>query len=126
VTVIESQPLVDGRPQLSLSTKAARTLARTTKSEPQMSFTTTGAEIRVIPAELSELPPLRGSDDEGVLTALADRFVWREFAPVPSPEPNRFLWGLRAWIGGSNEWYRSNARYQAATGSRVPRSTGGR
>jgi hypothetical protein len=107
----------DGRSQLSLGTTAARNLATTTKSVPQMqgissrwllrmlpwvqvsggtyrvnrrlsyalgdgrvSFTTAGATVRVIPAELSELPPLRGFDDTGVLEGLAGRFVQREVA----------------------------------------------
>ncbi|MGQ0776708.1 MAG: family 2B encapsulin nanocompartment shell protein [Pseudonocardiales bacterium] len=102
--------------QLSLSTAAARNLATTKKSVPQMqeitsrwllkilpwvqvqggvyrvnrrltytvgdgrvTFTTTGAEVRVIPAELCELPLLRGFDDTEVLGALADRFVQQEF-----------------------------------------------
>nr|WP_010311798.1 cyclic nucleotide-binding domain-containing protein [Saccharopolyspora spinosa] len=96
---------------LSLSTAAARNLATTTKSVPQMqgitsrwllrmlpwvqasggayrvnrrlsytlgdgrvTFTNTGADIRVIPQELRELPLLRGFDDDTVLAALADRF----------------------------------------------------
>jgi len=104
--------------QMSLNTAAARNLATTTKTMPQMqgissrwllkmlpwiqvvggayrvnrrltytvgdgrvSFTSVGAEIRVIPQELCELPLLRGFDDEEVLTALADRFVQQEFAP---------------------------------------------
>ncbi len=46
----------------------------------RVTFTTTGAEVRVIPAELCELPMLRGFDDAEVLAALAGRFVQREFA----------------------------------------------
>lgn len=102
--------------RLSLSTTAARNLATTTKSAPQMqaitsrwllrilpwvdakggtyrvnrrlsytvgdgrvTFTSTGAQIGVIPAELCELPLLRGFDDMAVLEALADRFEQREF-----------------------------------------------
>ncbi|MDS0149669.1 cyclic nucleotide-binding domain-containing protein, partial [Amycolatopsis sp. CM201R] len=102
----------------SLGRAAARTLATTTKSVPQMqgissrwllkllpwvevaagsyrvnrrlsyavgdgrvTFTTTGAQVRVIPPELGELAPLRGFDDEDVLTELADRFTQREYAP---------------------------------------------
>ncbi|QKV73377.1 family 2B encapsulin nanocompartment shell protein [Amycolatopsis sp. Hca4] len=102
----------------SLGRAAARTLATTTKSVPQMqgissrwllkvlpwvevsggayrvnrrlsyavgdgrvTFTTTGAQVRVIPPELGELAPLRGYDDETVLTELADRFTQREYAP---------------------------------------------
>ncbi|MGP3981669.1 family 2B encapsulin nanocompartment shell protein [Streptomyces sp. KR80] len=107
----------DGQPQQSLATAAARNLATTTKSVPQMQgissrwllrvlpwvqvsagtyrvnrrlthtlgdgrveFVTTGAEIRVIPTELRELPQLRAFDDGEVLAALADRFVQREVA----------------------------------------------
>ncbi|XVV01278.1 family 2B encapsulin nanocompartment shell protein [Actinosynnema sp. CA-248983] len=102
----------------SLSTSAARNLASTTKSVPQMqgisprwllrklpwvqtqagtyrvnrrltyaigdgrvTFTSTGADIRVIPQELRELPGLRDFDDESVLAALADRFEQHEYRP---------------------------------------------
>lgn len=105
-------------PHTSLDTTAARTLATTTKSVPQMQgitsrwllrmlpwvqadggvfrvnrrlsytvgdgrveFTTTGAQVQVIPRELGELSLLRGYDDVAVLSALADRFVQREFGP---------------------------------------------
>lgn len=107
-----------GSPRTSLDTAAARNLATTTKSVPQMQgitsrwllrmlpwvqadggvyrvnrrlsytvgdgrveFSTTGAQVRVIPRELGELRLLRGFDDVSVLSALADRFVQREFAP---------------------------------------------
>ncbi|MFJ7218575.1 cyclic nucleotide-binding domain-containing protein, partial [Amycolatopsis sp. NPDC098790] len=107
----------DQAPQ-SLGRAAARTLATTTKSVPQMqgissrwllkvlpwvevsggayrvnrrlsysvgdgrvTFTTTGAEVRVIPPELGELAPLRGYDDEDVLTELAARFTQHEYDP---------------------------------------------
>jgi CRP-like cAMP-binding protein len=103
--------------QQALGTTAARNLATTTKSAPQMqnissrwllrvlpwvqvsggayrvnrrlsysvgdgrvTFIQTGAEVRVIPAELGELPVLRGFADEETLRALADRFEQREFA----------------------------------------------
>ncbi|MCC5578137.1 cyclic nucleotide-binding domain-containing protein [Microtetraspora sp. AC03309] len=106
------------QPQLSLGTAAARNLATTTKSAPQMqeitsrhllrvlpwvqviggayrvnrrlsyavgdgriTFVSTGADIRVIPAELCELPTLRRFDDGDVLEALAGRFTQREFEP---------------------------------------------
>ena len=106
------------QPQRSLSTAAARNLASTTKSVPQMlaitprwllralpwveapggvyrvnrrlsydlgdgrlSFVNTGAEVRVIPGELGELPLLRGFADEAALGALADRFTQLEFQP---------------------------------------------
>ena len=108
----------NGNGQQSLATTAARNLATTKKSVPQMqgissrwllrmlpwvevsggayrvnrrltysvgdgrvTFVNTGAEIRVIPAELGELPLLRGFADEEVLAALADRFEQREFQP---------------------------------------------
>ena len=45
----------------------------------RVTFTTTGADVRVIPAELCELPMLRGFDDAEVLAALAGRFGQREF-----------------------------------------------
>ncbi|MFJ3622167.1 family 2B encapsulin nanocompartment shell protein [Streptomyces iakyrus] len=103
--------------QQSLSTAAARNLATTTKSAPQMQeitsrwllrmlpwveaeggayrvnrrlrhtlgdgrieFVQEGATVRVIPRELGELALLRGFEDTGVLTALADRCTQRDFA----------------------------------------------
>ncbi|MFC3895112.1 family 2B encapsulin nanocompartment shell protein [Lentzea rhizosphaerae] len=115
MTVTDSD-LDEGRQQLSLGTAAARNLATTTKSVPQMqgitsrwllkvlpwvqaaggayrvnrrltytlgdgrvSFTNIGAEIRVVPMELTELSLLKGFDDEAVLTALAGRFTQQEF-----------------------------------------------
>jgi CRP-like cAMP-binding protein len=106
------------RPRLSLGTEAARRLATTTKSVPQMqgisprwllkmlpwveaqggayrvnrrttfavgdgrlSFSATGADVRVIPAELTELPPLRDFADDDVLTAMADQFYQQEYQP---------------------------------------------
>ncbi|MFF3915618.1 family 2B encapsulin nanocompartment shell protein [Streptomyces sp. NPDC001852] len=106
------------REQQSLSTAAARNLATTTKSEPQMqaissrwatrilpwvnvpgatyrvnrrlsytvgdgrvTFVKNGSKVQVVPAELGELPLLRGFTDKDVLGALADKFVQKEFAP---------------------------------------------
>ncbi|MEU5877775.1 family 2B encapsulin nanocompartment shell protein [Spirillospora sp. NPDC047279] len=102
---------------LSLGTAAARNLATTTKSVPQMreisprwlprmlpwvrvkgsyrvnrrlayrlgdgrvTCVNNGADVRVVPQELRELPPLRGLDDPEALEALAGRFVQREYAP---------------------------------------------
>ncbi|WP_175410634.1 family 2B encapsulin nanocompartment shell protein [Streptomyces sp. TRM64462] len=105
-------------PQQSLGTAAARNLATTTKSAPQMqeitsrwllkmlpwvqvqggtyrvnrrltysigdgrvTFVQTGGRVEVIPAELRELPALRGYDDEAALTELASRCAQREFGP---------------------------------------------
>ncbi|MES4903997.1 MULTISPECIES: family 2B encapsulin nanocompartment shell protein [unclassified Streptomyces] len=110
----EAQP--ERQEQLSLGTAAARNLATTTKSVPQMQgitsrwllkvlpwvqtdggvyrvnrrltytvgdgrieFVKTGSRVQVIPRELGELAVLRGFEDVGVLTALADRFVQRDF-----------------------------------------------
>ncbi|SDY40797.1 Cyclic nucleotide-binding domain-containing protein [Saccharopolyspora shandongensis] len=117
MTVTEPDVGVEQAAQ-SLGTAAARNLATTTKSVPQMqgttsrwlvrmlpwvdisagtyrvnrrltyavgdgriTFTNTGANVRVIPQELGELPLLRGFDDDSVLGALADRFVQQEFEP---------------------------------------------
>lgn len=105
-------------PQLSLGTAAARNLATTTKSAPQMQgitsrwllrvlpwvearggayrvnrrlsytigdgrveFTNTGSKIQVIPAELTEIPFLRGYDDAEVLAALSAKFKQVELQP---------------------------------------------
>lgn len=105
----------DGPRQMSLSTAAARKLATTTKSVPQMegitprwllrmlpwvqvgagvfrlnrrltyvvgdgqvSFTTVGKSVRVIPQELCELPLLRGFEEAEALEALASRFVQQD------------------------------------------------
>ncbi|MGP4022303.1 family 2B encapsulin nanocompartment shell protein [Actinomadura sp. 3N407] len=102
--------------RLALGTGAARNLATTTKSVPQMqgitprwllarlpwvradsgtyrvnrrltyrlgdglvTFVNDGAEIRVVPPELAELPPLRGLSGTGVLEGLAGRFEQREY-----------------------------------------------
>src|SRR5947199_758516 len=110
------------KPQASLDTRAARNLATTTKSVPQMqgissrwllkvlpwvevsggtyrvnrrlsyavgdgrvTFSTTGAEVRVIPPELGELAPLRGYEDEDVLIELAGRFRQHEYEPGDAP-----------------------------------------
>lgn len=117
VTVTESESVDHEQLQLSLGTAAARNLATTTKSAPQMqeissrwllrvlpwvqatggvyrvnrrlsyaigdgriTFTNTGAVVRVIPQELRELPVLRGFDDDDALTGLAERFEQREVA----------------------------------------------
>ncbi|MHA6800327.1 family 2B encapsulin nanocompartment shell protein [Bounagaea algeriensis] len=113
----QSDASADSDP-LSLGTAAARNLATTTKTPPQMqsvtsrwllrllpwvqaaggayrvnrrltytlgdgrvTFSNTGADVRVVPAELRELPPLRGFDDTGALDALAERFSQREYEP---------------------------------------------
>ncbi|GAA4932325.1 family 2B encapsulin nanocompartment shell protein [Streptomyces coeruleoprunus] len=104
--------------RLSLSTAAARNLATTTKSRPQMqeissrwllrklpwvhtpggvyrvnrrlsyavgdgrvTFIQTGSKVQVVPAELAELPLLNAFDDEEALTALAGKFVQKDYRP---------------------------------------------
>jgi CRP-like cAMP-binding protein len=54
---------------------------RYTLGDGRVTFTNTGAEIRVIPAELCELPLFRDFDDTEVLGALADRFEQSEYEP---------------------------------------------
>ncbi|MEV7772844.1 family 2B encapsulin nanocompartment shell protein [Kitasatospora sp. NPDC086791] len=45
----------------------------------RVSFVKTGAEVRIVPPSLAEVPVLRGFQDEAVLEELAARFVQREF-----------------------------------------------
>ncbi|WP_338058214.1 cyclic nucleotide-binding domain-containing protein, partial [Streptomyces avicenniae] len=103
---------------MSLTTAAARNLATTTKTPPQMQeissrwllkvlpwtqvsggtfrvnrrlthtlgngrveFVSTGTDIRVIPAELGELPALAGYSDDAVLQRLAAAFTQHDFRP---------------------------------------------
>ncbi|MGJ7906471.1 family 2B encapsulin nanocompartment shell protein [Actinopolyspora sp. H202] len=47
----------------------------------RLTFTNTGAQVRVIPQELRELPLLRGFDDDSTLSALADRFAQHHYDP---------------------------------------------
>ncbi|MFI6051408.1 family 2B encapsulin nanocompartment shell protein [Streptomyces violascens] len=107
-----------GRAQLSLGVAAARNLATTTKTVPQMqgvssrwllrmlpwvevkggayrvnrrlvyevgdgqvTFVQEGTTVRVVPAELGELPLLRGFDDDEALRALADRCRQQQYGP---------------------------------------------
>jgi hypothetical protein len=102
--------------QTALNTAAAKNLATTTKTPPQMqgissrwllkmlpwvevaggtyrvnrrltystgrgriSFVQTGAQVRIVPPSLGELPLLRGLDDPGLLAELAGRFSQRDF-----------------------------------------------
>ena len=46
-----------------------------------VTFVNDGAEVRVVPPELAELPPLRGLAGNGVLDAVAGRFERREYGP---------------------------------------------
>ena len=115
-TETSPEPQLDPPRQSSLGTAAARNLATTTKTAPQMQgitsrwllralpwvevkggtyrvnrrlsytvgdgrieFLQDGAEVRVLPRELGELALLRGFEDVGTLTALAERCVQRDF-----------------------------------------------
>ncbi|MEV5968328.1 family 2B encapsulin nanocompartment shell protein [Kribbella sp. NPDC051952] len=52
-----------------------------TLGDGRLSFSVTGSDVRVIPAELTELPPLRDFADTEVLVALADRFRREDLEP---------------------------------------------
>ncbi|MGW3998856.1 family 2B encapsulin nanocompartment shell protein [Amycolatopsis sp. NPDC004772] len=52
-----------------------------TLGDGKLSFYTTGTRVHVIPAELTELPLLRGFSDEPALAALAEAFEQREYEP---------------------------------------------
>jgi len=64
----------------------------------RLSFVSEGTAVRVVPAELRELPLLRDFEDDQALTALAGRFEQREFAPgdviVRSGQPRAELFLL--------------------------------
>ncbi|MEU2504860.1 family 2B encapsulin nanocompartment shell protein [Streptomyces sp. NPDC007863] len=114
---VGDEVLAEQTPQQSLGTAAARNLASTTKSAPQMqeissrwllrtlpwvetkggayrvnrrlsysvgdgrvTFVQTGDRVAVIPAELGELPALRGYEDQAALAELAARCVQRDVA----------------------------------------------
>src|SRR5262245_35694082 len=47
----------------------------------RVAFVRTGSQVGVIPAELGELPLLRGFEDGTALQALAARFEQREYSP---------------------------------------------
>jgi CRP-like cAMP-binding protein len=47
----------------------------------RLDFQTTGSEVRIIPAELTELPLLRDCGDIDLLGLLASRFTQREYQP---------------------------------------------
>lgn len=46
----------------------------------RVSFVKTGADVRLVPPSLRELPVLRGFEDDGLLAELAARFVQRDFS----------------------------------------------
>jgi CRP-like cAMP-binding protein len=50
-----------------------------TLGDGRVSFVKTGPKVQVVPAELGELPLLRGFTDDDALGALAEKFVQKEF-----------------------------------------------
>jgi CRP-like cAMP-binding protein len=52
-----------------------------TVGDGRVTFTNVGAEVRVVPPELRELPALRSYEDDEVLAELAGRFIQQEFEP---------------------------------------------
>ncbi|MFI0862483.1 family 2B encapsulin nanocompartment shell protein [Streptomyces smyrnaeus] len=52
-----------------------------TLGDGRIEFVSTGTDVSVIPAELREIPLLRGLEDESALRALAEGFTQREYAP---------------------------------------------
>ncbi|HET8845284.1 MAG TPA: cyclic nucleotide-binding domain-containing protein, partial [Ktedonobacteraceae bacterium] len=52
-----------------------------TLNDGLLTFTSNGDDVRVIPAELTELPWMQGFENADILNALADRFVQQEFEP---------------------------------------------
>ncbi|TNM28177.1 family 2B encapsulin nanocompartment shell protein [Streptomyces sedi] len=81
-----------------------------TLGDGRVEFHATGPDIRVIPAELRELPPLAGLDDPATLAALADRCVRRDHragetlaeAGAPVTEVLLIAHGkVRQWVPGA-------------------------
>lgn len=52
-----------------------------TVGDGRVTFVKTGARVKVVPAELAELPLLRGFADGDTLGVLAEQFVQREYEP---------------------------------------------
>jgi CRP-like cAMP-binding protein len=50
-------------------------------SEGLLTFTSNGTDVRVVPADLAELPWMQGFADTDILNTLADQFVQQEFEP---------------------------------------------
>ncbi|HWH28100.1 MAG TPA: cyclic nucleotide-binding domain-containing protein, partial [Mycobacteriales bacterium] len=79
---ISSRWLLRVLPWVQVSGGAYRVNRRRTYTvgDGRVTFTNTGAEVRVIPQELRELPMLRSYEDLEALTALADKFTQKEFS----------------------------------------------
>ncbi|WP_406691435.1 family 2B encapsulin nanocompartment shell protein [Saccharopolyspora sp. ID03-671] len=91
-TTTKTQPQMQGRtsrwlsrmlPWVDIDAGTYRVNRRLTyaSGDGRITFTNTGDAVRVIPRELTELPLLRGFDDDSALGALADRFVQRHYEP---------------------------------------------
>ncbi|MBB5937795.1 hypothetical protein FHS42_004879 [Streptomyces zagrosensis] len=80
---ITSRWLLRVLPWVSVSSGTYRVNRRLsyTVGDGRITFSTTGAEVRVIPPELRELSLLRDVTADAALTTLADRFSQRDFAP---------------------------------------------
>lgn len=79
---ISSRWLLRVLPWVQVSGGAYRVNRRMTYvvGDGRVTFTNTGAEVRVVPQELRELPILRGYEDLEALSALADKFTQQEFS----------------------------------------------
>ncbi|MQS13514.1 cyclic nucleotide-binding domain-containing protein [Streptomyces kaniharaensis] len=66
--------------QVSAGTYRVNRRLRYSVGRGRVSFVKTGAEVRIVPPSLAEVPVLRGFEDEAVLEELAGRFVQREFS----------------------------------------------
>ncbi|TWG07429.1 family 2B encapsulin nanocompartment shell protein [Saccharopolyspora dendranthemae] len=91
-TTTKTQPQMQGRssrwlltmlPWVDIEAGTYRVNRRLTyaSGDGLVTFTNTGDRVSVIPRELTELPLLRGYDDDSALSALADRFVQRHYEP---------------------------------------------
>lgn len=79
---ISSRWLLRVLPWVQVSGGTYRVNRRTTYvvGDGRVTFANTGAQVRVIPQELRELPMLRDYEDLEALTALAERFEQREYS----------------------------------------------
>jgi len=79
---ISSRWLLRALPWVQVSAGVYRVNRRLTYvvGDGRVTFTNTGADVRVIPEELRELPLLRDFEDLEVLSALADKFVQKQFS----------------------------------------------
>jgi hypothetical protein len=79
---ISSRWLLKVLPWVNVSAGVYRVNRRMTYvvGDGRVTFTNTGADVRVIPEELRELPLLRDFEDLEVLSALADKFVQKQFS----------------------------------------------